>query len=426
MLLYFSVENYLSFKGKNQISFEAGTIKEHLDDNSYLSETLAIKLRLLKCLGVYGHNSSGKSNFMKAFSFMRNFVVASSKDTQVSETIEVEPFTLNTSTENKPSTFEVKVLIEGIIYRYGFSVSKTFVVAEWLTMTVKHKEQTLFVRAQQEFQVDKKFNSEASGKSVMLTEITRRNALYLSVLAQFSGEVSKQIVDWFNSSIIVFDANTQEAINFTAGLLSQPWYKQYINQVIRDSNLGIVSVEEEYKEIARRANVSVGLVAAINSEQQRDYEVKTKHQKFDENDKLVANVYFSLLKHESLGTQRLFGLLGPILQALNEKRLIWIDEFDSRLHNNLFETAVSLFNSKHNNPKGAQLVFTAHNANQLKKNFRRDQMLFVEKDIYGASNIGSLYERNPKVRSDASFDKDYLSRKYVNVPFVEQQLKLFS
>jgi uncharacterized protein len=61
---------------------------------------------------------------------------------------------------------------------------------------------------------------------------------------------------------------------------------------------------------------------------------------------------------------------------------------------------------------GAQLIFTSHNTNMLKKKLRRDQMIFVEKDKYGVSTMDSLYHKSPKIRNDASFDKDYLLGKY--------------
>ena len=110
--------------------------------------------------------------------------------------------------------------------------------------------------------------------------------------------------------------------------------------------------------------------------------------------------------------------------SLTQKRILWIDEIDSRLHPILLENIISLFNSKKYNPNGAQVLFTSHNTLPLKKLLRRDQMVFVEKDSLGVSTLQSLYSKAPKIRSDASFDKDYLLGKYGAIPRINIQLNL--
>lgn len=48
--------------------------------------------------------------------------------------------------------------------------------------------------------------------------------------------------------------------------------------------------------------------------------------------------------------------------------------------------------------------------------FRRDQIWFVQKDDYGYSVLSALSDF--KVRSDASFEKDYLAGVYGGIPFL--------
>jgi uncharacterized protein len=136
-------------------------------------------------------------------------------------------------------------------------------------------------------------------------------------------------------------------------------------------------------------------------------------------------VFFDLFEDESLGTQKFFGILGPILYALTQRKVIWIDEIDARVHSLLLESVIGLFNSKKYNPNGAQLLFTSHNTNILRKGLRRDQMVMIEKDNFGISKFGSVYSKDPKIRNDASFDKDYLLGKYGGIPHLGTQLNLF-
>lgn len=55
--------------------------------------------------------------------------------------------------------------------------------------------------------------------------------------------------------------------------------------------------------------------------------------------------------------------------------------------------------------------------------FRRDQIYFVEKDSYEASDLYSLIEykegdSNKKVRKDRSFENDYINGRYGAIPFI--------
>ena len=75
-------------------------------------------------------------------------------------------------------------------------------------------------------------------------------------------------------------------------------------------------------------------------------------------------------------------------------------------------------NSKKTNTHHAQLIFATHNTLIMnKKMLRRDQIYLIEKDKYGESELYSLLDYK-KIRSDASYDKDYLLGKYGAVPYL--------
>ena len=107
----------------------------------------------------------------------------------------------------------------------------------------------------------------------------------------------------------------------------------------------------------------------------------------------------------------------PIIKALDNGSRLVIDEFDSKLHPVLTNRIISLFNSRESNPRNAQLIFTAHDTNILSSGlFRRDQIWFTQKNRFGATSLYSLSDY--KVRSDAPFEKDYLSGKYGATPVI--------
>lgn len=424
MVLQFSTENFLSFRRKAILDCKAGSIKEYPEN--IFDPILNTNLKLLKSLGVYGANSSGKSNLVKAFSFVRSFVINSFKESQSNEQIPFQPFKLTTEDKNKPSTFELIFLIDDVTYRYGFSITNQSVESEWLFQTLKRKEEYVFLRAGKEFNVQRSFKADLKGKLDVLTEFTRKNSLFLSVIAAHNIPLAATLINWFSRILIVKDSDHQELINFSAQLMSYQNYRELINEIIQRSGLGIDAVEERLNEVSPKRAYTSDFISFLFQDEPKEYRVRTRHKIFTPDKRIASSDYFDLVENESSGTQKLFGLLGPILLALKEARIIFIDELDSKIHTKLLEMIVNMFNSEKYNKKGAQLIFTSHNTHVLKNKFRRDQMLLIDKDSYGESTLGSVYKKFKKVRNDASFDKDYLSGAYKAVPNITiTQLDLF-
>ena len=419
MLISFSVENYLSFKNKVVLDFTAASIKEFQDNVA--TSLWGGGFNTLKSIGIFGHNSSGKSNLIKALGLMKNFVVNS---TQFKE-MQVENFKLSSVTESLPSTFEIIFLLNNVRYRYGFSLTSKNIISEWMFVTEKRKEENLFVRALQNFSFDKKFKLLLKGKFELVYEMTRPNTLFLSILAQYNFSSFLNISEWFNNMFFAHDNEHISLVDFTAKLMEVSDFKKLINDVMVKSDLGIDSVDTRIKDVAFKTNYSEAFIATVFGDSSKQYTVKTGHIKYNSEEKAEEKVFFDLLLNESLGTQKFFGILGPILYTIRERGIIFIDEIDARLHSLLLLDIIGLFNSKKTNPFGAQLIFTSHNTNVLRKGLRRDQMILMEKNSQGISSMKSIHAKDPKVRNDATFEKDYLSGKYGAIPELGSQLDLF-
>ena len=95
---------------------------------------------------------------------------------------------------------------------------------------------------------------------------------------------------------------------------------------------------------------------------------------------------------------------------------MFIDELNIKLHPLLLKFIVDLFYEKESK---AQLIYTTHDTTLMdKKFFRRDQIWFVQKDKFGYSELVALSDY--KVRSDASFEKDYLAGVYGGIPLIKE------
>ncbi len=394
MLIEFTVGNYLSFKDKKTLSMEATAIKDNPEN---VIETG--KYRLLRSAVIYGANSSGKSNFIKALDTMNKLVTSSAKNNSTSD-IDVIPFLLNIETENQPSYFEILFLIDGIRYRYGFEADNKIIHAEWLYECKSNSEKFLFIREKDSIEITSDFEE---GK--WIEEKTRDNALFLSIVDQFNGAISKKIMLWFERQRILSGLQHENEKALTFGILKDDDMKHMIKDFLSPLGLGFQDFEL------------------------KDNKIITFHNKFDKLGNIIDKREFDLLKQESSGTNKLYDMAGNLIFGLKMGTLTVIDELDAKLHPLLTMAIVKLFNSPIHNPINAQLIFATHDTNLLNYGcFRRDQIFFTEKSSFESTDLYSLVEYiesdGKKVRNDRSFEKDYIAGRYGAIPFVGDFSKL--
>lgn len=432
MLIEFQVKNFLSFKETVTFSMVASDIDsqdENLDENNVFS--VNEELNLLKTTAIYGANASGKSNLAKAFNFMRNFVINSSKEMQITDSIEVEAFRLSTETETKPSFFQVVFWLKKRIYRYGFEVSKKKVIKEWLFSTPKIQEYRLFERNNNQFKVSPRFFKEGLG----LEDKTKPNSLFLSVLAQFNGKISTEIVKWFAHCNVIFSLGENNFFyrKVTLELFKNSAIKQDSVKLIKELDLSIKDIDIVVEKISFDnipTGISDDLTSMILSSKSEISNIQTTHEKYDNKGKVIGFKQLDLEENESEGTKKLFYLSAILLFALRNSQILVIDELDARLHPIITYKIIELFNSKKYNPKSAQLIFMTHDTNLLNPNLfgnrllRRDQVWFTEKNSQGATDLYSLVEYD--IREDAPFEKDYIRGKYGAIPFIGNFQELLS
>lgn len=420
MLIQFTVGNFRSFKENTTLSMVKAKITA-LDPKLDINNTINVSknLSLLKSLAIYGANASGKSNLIKALGVMKRFILNSSKESQANEPIPTTPFLLDAKTEKKPSFFEVVFLIDKIIYRYGFEITSKEVLSEWLFYSPRGKEANLFIRDKNNIRTSRDFKGSRGVKA-----LTRSNALFLSVAAQFNVEIAVKVLKWFKEIGLISGLNDASYSGFTATMfVEKKSYRDGILKIIKDSDVGIDDVIIEKRDRDHPnffpKNMPQELKEFLLKQMENGGEsisFKTIHTKQDKNGEISSFVLFDM-DDESEGTQKLFLMSGPVIDTLAKGTVLIIDEIEARLHTLLTRSIIKLFNSKVTNPKNAQLIFATHDTNLLSnKLFRRDQIWFIEKDRLSASHLYSLAEL--KVRSDASFESDYLSGKYGGIPLL--------
>lgn len=414
MLLEFTVGNFKSFMNKATLSLEA-TSDDWLDDDNVAHLTRP-PLRLLKAAAIYGPNAGGKSNFVNAIAEFRSIVLGSSKDSQQGEPLPVVPFRLHAKTENEPTFFEAVFLKEETRYRYGFEATKDEIVSEWLFRQKNSiRETNLFTREKRDITLNEGFRE---GKG--LPKRTRSNALFLSVVAQFNGDIAGEVMSHISSCRVITGLQDGGYMGFTASLLDDKEYGSAIRNFVKTADFGIEDIVRRDVDLEKfLASLPKGLPRSVRDAMAQNSEgaftVLATHRRYGLKDKPAGVVEFDFANEESDGTRQFLALAGPFLHTLQEGSVLFVDEFNSRLHPVLTKRLVALFNTSANR-KNAQLVFVTHDQGLLNsRTIRRDQVWIAEKGPFGASELFRL-SQIPGVRKDANLEKEYLLGQFGGVP----------
>lgn len=420
MLIRFSVKNFLSFKSETSLSMECEPITEHEDTHIFEAESY----RLLKSAVIYGANASGKSNLLKAIAVMKDLVLNSSKESNSTEKIDVEPFRLNTLTEKQPTLFEIEFIQKNDKFRYGFSVDSEMVHEEWLYRNGKENnkiELELFSRKEEKIVISE---SEFLLEGKDLEEKTRQNALFLSVVANFNGVICQSIQKWFEGLDFISGTENNSLKN-TFKMLESQEYKKKIIKLLRAADFGIEDLivqEIEFEKVDDDILVKTFSKNFLKKiDRLKSSQLFSSRVKYDENEKQIGFEVFKVNESESEGTKKFLALVGPLIQKLDTGGVLLIDELEAKMHPHMTKEIVKLFNSYDINQNNAQLIYATHDTTNLSnKFFRRDQVWFVEKESRGSSELFSLADfrddDDKRIRKDATYAKHYMLGKFGGIP----------
>jgi len=411
MLIEFRVRNFRSIRDEQVLSLVASSDKSLKDTNTHVSG-IKVAPSLLRSAVIYGPNAGGKSNLVKAIQYMRVVVVESASLMQPSQTFNAQTFRLDSVSESGNTEFEATFILEGVRYQYGFELNTQRITKEYLLVYKAFKPQQWFERhydpiANKDIY---EFSSGLKGSKSLWENATRSNSLFLSMAVQLNSTQLRPIFDWFNNMLTIFNEISPLNPQFSVDMLKQSDGKQLICDFLTAADISIADINIVTRKVPGQS-VHFDLTSnktEVRSEEQEINELQFHH----ETDK--GKAVFGI-NDESLGTQRLLYLAGPILDILNKGRTLIVDELDSSLHPLLVRRLVELFHSPLN-AKGAQLIFTTHDTSLLNPElFRRDQVWFVEKDRQQASSLYPLSDFSP--RKNEALETGYLSGRYGALPF---------
>lgn len=426
MLIRFEIGNFLSFKDRQQLSMVAGNDRE-MENTHCIKLESNVDLKLLKSAAIFGANASGKTNLLKALLFMRNFIMESTSGERIKENTGHEPFKLDHNTLNEPGFFEISFVQDKKVYIYGFKIDSEKVISEWLYFYPQKKKVLLFKREiiedenlelsaanEKEFKYHYKFGNYLKGEKNKIVSLTRKNSLYLSVGAQFANPTLEKVFHWFKEYLR--PGITQETVGlvgFTLDFIEESdRNKKKVISFLKSADLGIKDVRKVKVKMEQISDFDK-LPDEIKKKIEEGHliNIEMTHSSFVDNVEVTANIDFN---DESMGTQRMFQLSGPLFYTLMNGGVFIIDEFEDSLH---FDLQKKLLSEFFKNSKNSQILFTTHNVQLLEdKMFRRDEIWFTEKKEDGCTDLFSLADFKPKPRKDKSIINGYLTGSYGALP----------
>ena len=387
MLIQFILKNFLSFR--EEAIFDMSAIHAYKEHEYNLIHTE--KEKFLRVAAIYGANASGKSNFIYAYSCFRDIVIHSSNNVEVEEEKSIKarycPFIFENQKEN--TEFQIIALIDGDEYKYGFEYNDKQIISEWLYKKDLHTNRTsiIFERGEElQFGASVRKECEIFGKQVS------SETLVLSFFYQLQLHTD------------VFQKVFEE---IRAPFILQSNYFENNDLITRFLPFFIENNKQEL--LAFLTAIDSGIKDIVYEGDGKETEFYTVHwNKKGEQFKLS-------LFDESEGTMKSISIYIVAKSVIKSNTVLMVDELNVKLHPLLLKFIIDLF---YNDCSTAQLIYTTHDTTLLdKKFFRRDQIWFVQKDEFGHSQLYALSDF--KVRSDASFEKDYLAGVYGGIPYLQ-------
>ena len=317
----------------------------------------------------------------------------------------------------KTSEFEIRFIARGVRYVYGFIADTTNVYEEYLYYYPNGRETKIFDRTNvNEF-------SFPQGDERRLKDIATKNTsnkFFIATATNWNYE-KKEIpyrfltedIGTFNNLAALRDMSLREYLKDSKEL------KQFALEFLKKADFNI----KDYKVL--ETDVPEDVLAAIPDFIKVGMNIPQKPKTFNAVFKHTGNDLELSYEEESMGTQIVFCFIPFIMDALNNKKVVIVDELDKSLHPYLVEMIVGMFNDPDINKSGAQLIFNTHDTNLLKLNIlRRDQIWFTEKD--DSNGISDLYPLSDfSVRKTENVEKGYMLGRYGAVPFIKNDFYLW-
>ncbi len=368
MLISLKLNNCFIYNNEVEFSMRANMHHKRFKSNL----TSFGQIHVLKTAMLIGPNNAGKTNFIRCLAAVRDMMLNRSGIRMNSNLFSDNPiaeFEIVFLSGKREYLFEVKYNSQTNEYVYERFAEVSYDVHK------NRKETTWFVKDT----VDQVYKCENSELVTVMKVASKNNILiHLIDVEHFEMlEKAKQIIVGFAEKIDIIDMNNiplkktidmlkmsdekkTKIVNFILNAdLSMDDYKYLSDDELK---VRIDLPEENVKPQENALNVAAPIMEML-------------HLASVYKGKIVPSIIF-----DSTGTKKIAAIASYVIDALENGKILVIDELDNSLHFKLTRAIVALFNNELN--AEAQLICTVHDVSLLdcQNLFRKDQIWFAHKD----------------------------------------------
>ena len=410
MILEIRLSNFFSIMDEVVLDMQAANIqsKKAKELKSNTCECGGVKV--LKTVAIYGANASGKSSIIKAIRACVSMIYNSHNHNE-NTVFPFVPFKFGGM--DKPSTFFIRFLMEGIEYEYSFTLTQTEIIKESLYYYPNGRRSMVFTRDEGKGPEKRDIYEFKSviRRPMDVVANTSQKTLFISRASQMDREIAQKVFRYFNEQFIL------NFFNYNPIALKEMLEDNHdqLLQVLHIADSDIVNISSRHE--LRPYTTAVfdpqnnNNILSVDDIQKPLLIITTYHR---------SNPYvaFDFNTEESDGTQRLFFMMLTILDIVKNNKILLVDEIEASLHTKLVEYIISLFN----NSNCAQLIYTTHNTYLLNDNkIRKDQVYFTNKRADGSTDLYSLFDYKD-FRDGMDIEKAYLQGRFDAIPYIDESV----
>lgn len=369
----------------------------------------------------YGANASGKTNIYRAMSVFRKFIKKSTDPNSYG--VPYEPFLLRVGSVNEPSVFSIVFHNDESKYRYSFSLLGEKVAEEEMYDLTSSRPRTIFIR--------KKGATEQAAKNGFGKKMfdgndaVRDDSLLITLAQRTKNKYANAVFDVINNMAMLTLIDARSMRGYAVDVLQkQPELSAKVIKLLKETDFAITDFNYNVTKITSDMLAGAPFSDAVKDElikNGRNISIGTTHALRNKDGDKVGVVAFDMERQESLGTNIFFNLIIMIINAMDNGKILFLDEFGSSLHTSICQYVINLF-KKNGIKTGAKLIINTHDTGLIRNGtsgiLDKDEIIIVEKDRFEQTIITPLKQKMS--RSDDNIGKKYVMGVYGGVPILEE------
>ena len=433
MLIELKIKNFKSFYNSAMISMVADNKKREMKERLIkIAGNDNTEKNILPSIVIYGSNASGKTSIINAFQTLKDIIINGTIKKQINNKsindLELDSFIHDAKKMKEPIEFNITFKTNINIYNYILKIIASSIdneerkIKEEELNIVNYKVKGTSIQ-KEKINIYKRDEKEISISGDIIEKVLNEDLSYLKETEKLVEILSKNMDDQdlfltagFKSNISLKTAN--DIVN---------WFQDYLITVIdfNDSKLlikandnikdNVIYMNKSLENLTKMADFGPQRIVFVKNKDTGNYELTSLY----EPKETKTGLAIDSRGIESRGTVKLLEFWIPFMKNFKKGSTFILDEFDSSIHPELIGGILDLFNNPEINTAHSQIIFNTHNPLYLQKRFfRRDQIMFVDKDE--DTYISSVYKLSDfNVRNDNNYMNKYFEGEFGALPYID-------